>query len=493
MFVAVTLLLAPTFVIFQLLLNYFTPGLGRIPGPFLARFSDLWRFIDACRGHREQTILGLHKKYGPVVRIGPNCITIADPAAIDLILGLKTNLDKSDHVKPMQNPVEGEVLPMLISAIDSKVHARIKRPIAGAFSLSNILGYEDVVNNAINKLLRRLREEFEGKGAGRPCSIDKWVNMFSFDLIGKTTFGKEFGLVDAGKDVNDMMHTLDLQFVYIGVVGFMPWIDYLLLKNPLLLALVKTPNYLVQFTSERIRNRRSGEEKGDLEKPDFLSKFLDAQKLHPDVVSDLQVSAYASTNVLAASDTTGAALTAIITHVLKYPAVLRKLQDELDGSDLTYPVSYSKAQLLPYLDAIVKETLRYCPTIAVDLERKVGPSGLVLPTGEILPSGTIVGINQWPIHRNTSIFGDDADVYKPERWLQQANESVAEYEERHRAMQRCFIEFGHGPRACIGKHLALMEIYKLIPTLFGLFDVRLHSKASKTRDFLCVQLLTSFR
>lgn len=467
-----SLFLAPALLAIQLLLNFFTPGLGKIPGPFLARFSDLWRFIDACLGHRDRTILHLHKKYGQVVRIGPNCVTVADPAAIDLVLGLKSNLDKSDHVKPMSNPVEGEVLPMLISARDSKVHAQRKRPIAGAFSMTNVLGYEDVVDQNITKLTSRLREEYvDGKSGAKPCPMDKWMNFFSFDLIGEVTFSKPFGLVEAGHDINDMIKVIDLQFLYIGTVGFMPWIDYLLLKNPLLLALLKTPNYLVSFTSERIRKRLSGEEKDSLEKPDFLTRFIDTRKQHPDTVSDLQVKAYASTNVLAASDTTSSALNAIILHVLQHPAVHQRLLNEIDSNDLSFPPSYSKSQALPYPDAVIKESLRYTPTIAVEMERVAGPAGLSLPSGHVLPPGTIVGINPWPIHRNTDIFGEDAEEFRPERWLKSPGESTVEFEERHRDMQRNFIEFGHGPRACIGKHMALLELYKLIPTLFGLFDV----------------------
>ncbi|KAK5061332.1 hypothetical protein LTR84_007874 [Exophiala bonariae] len=471
--VQVSLVFVPSLVICQLLLNYFTPGLGKIPGPFLARFTDVWRFVDACRGHREQTILRLHKKYGPVVRLGPNCVSVADPEALDLILGLKSNLDKSDHVKPMQNPVEGEVLPMLIAAIDSKVHAQRRRPIAGAFSMSTLLGYENIVDENINRLTRRLREEYVEGDTKRICSIDKWMHWFSFDLIGQATFSKRFGFLDAAKDINNMMFTLDMQFIYIGTVGFMPWIDYFLLKNPLLLALVKTPNYLVSFTNERIRKRASGEEKGDLERPDFLSRFLDAQQQHPDVVSDLQVKAYASTNVLAASDTTGAALSAILMFVLQQPTVMSKLQKELDDNALTYPPRYSEVKKLAYLDAVIMEALRIHPTVAVELERKVGAGGLVLSTGEELPPGTIVGVNAWPVHRNQDVFGKDADTFNPERWLRGADEPEAEFGERLRGMQRKFIEFGYGPRACIGKHIALLELYKSISTLFGLFELSL--------------------
>lgn len=462
----------------RLIGNYFTPGLQSIPGPFWARFSDLWRFIDSCKGHQEQTISRLHREYGPVVRTGPNFVSVADPAAIELVLGLKANLNKTDSVNPMINTHEGELLPMLISAKDSKLHAKLKRPIAGAYSMSTLLSFENVANHCSQKFMRRLREEFVEAGAsGRTCPLDQWLHFFTFDFIGQATFSKDFGFLDAGKDVNNMISTLDLQFLYIGTVASMPWVDNFLLKNPLLLALIKTPNHLVEFTAERIQNRLNGQEKEVPDRHDFLARFLDAQKQHPDVVTDIQLAAYANTNVLAASDTTATALAAIIMCVLKHREVYDKLQAEIDANNLSFPVTYNVAQTLPYLDAVIKESLRFFPTTGIQLERCVGPSGLVLPTGQSIPPGTLVGINPWAIHSNKSVFGDDAGEFVPERWLRRKSESAADFDERVRNMQRAFLTFGYGPRGCLGRHIAFLEIYKLIPTLFGTLDVSDHPAA----------------
>lgn len=154
----------------RLLLNLFTFSLDSPPGPLLARLSDSWRFLDACFGQHHATIIKLLNQYGPVVRLDPNTISIADPAAIEQVLGLKTNLGKTDSVKPMQNPYnKGQVLPMLISAIDSKLHSRIKRPIAGAYSMTTMLTFEAVADQGINKLLEKLRDV----KPGQRCPIDQ--------------------------------------------------------------------------------------------------------------------------------------------------------------------------------------------------------------------------------------------------------------------------------------------------------------------------------
>lgn len=468
--VVITSLLCP--VVVRLLLNYFTPGLGSIPGPPLARFSDLWRFLDACYGQHPQTIVSLHKQYGPVVRIGPRAVSVADPRAIEPVLGLRANLDKSDSVKPMMNPYNGEYLPMLIAAMDSKAHARIKRPIGGAYSMTTMLSFEATADQVINKLVSKLSRYPDGER----CSIDQWMAFFSFDFILQATFSEDFGFVDSGKDVDGMLAMLDLQFAYIGTMGVMPWLDKLLLKNPLLLMLLKTPNTLVDFASEQVKARQQSSNKVSIQKLDFLSRFFEAQRQYPDIVSDLQLTTYAATNVLAGSDTTSGALTAIIYHILKNPGVYARVQTEIDAAAPTFPVSYTVASNLPYLGATIKEVLRIFPTTGTELERTVKADGLVLPTGHRLPAGAIVGLNAWPLHRDSKVFGKDADEFRPDRWLQQPNEPAEEFDSRLKGMQRVILTFGAGPRACLGRHIAFLQLYKLIATLFGLFEVGLRSK-----------------
>lgn len=68
--------------------NRYRPGLSRIPGPSLAKWTKLWRLYDVYKGQSHQTAIRLHKKHGPLVRIGPNIISVGDPAAIKTIYGL---------------------------------------------------------------------------------------------------------------------------------------------------------------------------------------------------------------------------------------------------------------------------------------------------------------------------------------------------------------------------------------------------------------------
>ena len=86
----------------RLLLNFFTPGLHSIPGPFWAKFSNLWRLVSTARGHHEITLQKLHRLHGNVVRVGPNALSIADPEAIKSIYGFKTDFVKVCLVRSLR-------------------------------------------------------------------------------------------------------------------------------------------------------------------------------------------------------------------------------------------------------------------------------------------------------------------------------------------------------------------------------------------------------
>jgi hypothetical protein len=67
------------------LLCYLNSPLKDIPGPFLAKFTNLWRVIDVCRLNTPETHKKLHAKYGVAVRLGPDMVAINDPAMIPII------------------------------------------------------------------------------------------------------------------------------------------------------------------------------------------------------------------------------------------------------------------------------------------------------------------------------------------------------------------------------------------------------------------------
>ena len=158
---------------------------------------------------------------------------------------------------------------------------------------------------------------------------------------------------------------------------------------------------------------------------------------------------------------------------MKSPRILATLRAELDVTQLTFPVPYSAAYKLPYLGAVIKESLRIHPIAgATFFERIVPAAGLKVPDSDVvLPEGTVVSVFPRLSACDKKIYGADADIFRPERWMKGENESEAEFRERIAAMNSSDISFGKGSRACLGKHIAELELFKTVSTLAALMDV----------------------
>jgi cytochrome P450 len=216
------------------------------------------------------------------------------------------------------------------------------------------------------------------------------------------------------------------------------------------------------------------------QQPDLLSKFLQARESRPDFMTDTLVQTMAVSMAFAGSETTAISLAAVFYYLLRSPPALARLRAELDDyarrggfSDYeTGLVTWTESQRLPYLDACVKEAFRMHPAAGLPLERIVPEAGSEIVAGVVVPGGTIVGCSAWVIHRRPEIFGEDVDVFRPERWL--VDESVADRaaeERRIKEMNGMMFQFGAGSRTCIGKNISLLEIYKVVPSLLRRFEV----------------------
>ena len=139
-------------------------------------------------------------------------------------------------------------------------------------------------------------------------------------------------------------------------------------------------------------------------------------------------------------------------------------------------MTWSESQGLPYLDACVKESFRLHPAPGLPIERVVPAQGAEI-AGNFVPGGTIVGCNAWVIHRRPEVFGEDVEVFRPERWLVDEGKDKADEEKRIKEMGATLLHFGMGARTCIGKNISLLEVYKLVPTVLRRFEVMFPSTA----------------
>ncbi|CAG8876714.1 unnamed protein product [Penicillium nalgiovense] len=446
-----------TLALFHFTRNYLKPGVASIPGPLLAKITNLWRFIDVANGRAEVTLHNLHQKHGDYVRLGPDVVSVRNLDALKTIYGINKGYEKQ--------LAKGRPTPTLFSTTDENFHASIKRPISSAYSMSTLTEFEPFVDKTIHTLFGKL-DEFVAEV--KVCDIATWLQYYAFDVIGELTFSKPLGFLEKGNDIDGIIVALEHMLDYSGKIGQMPWLDYLFIKNPLRSLLGGgSTGAVARFARARLDERLNQQSASPVtnKHKDFLDRFLEAKKEHPTIVNDNQVFSYTISNMNAGSDTTAISLRAILYYTLKNRRANMKLHQELtkalEENRISLPVSWKQSQeQLPYLDAVIKEALRLHPAVGLMLERVVPTEGLQLPDGPFLPPGTIVGANPWIIHRHR-VFGEDVESF-----------------DRKQKMLRATFTFGAGPRTCIGKNISLLEIYKLIPSLFLRYKIEFNDPSA---------------
>jgi len=130
---------------------------------------------------------------------------------------------------------------------------------------------------------------------------------------------------------------------------------------------------------------------------------------------------------------------------------------------LSDPVKLSEADNMPYLQAVMYEALRLHPAVGMSLPRVTPADGFEVD-GHYIPAGTVIGANPWVVHRDRSVYGEDVDAFRPERWLKEDTGD----------MHRFFFAFGAGARMCLGRNISWLEMSKLIPTLFLRYNLELN-------------------
>jgi len=221
--------------------------------------------------------------------------------------------------------------------------------------------------------------------------------------------------------------------------------------------------HLVGHLSRRLALASSSKELHDL-----MRDVLESKKQHPEVVTDRAILGIAVALSTAGSDTTAITLSMLLYYLMTTSSAYKRLQQEVDSlfsGNVASATSftYNDAQQLPYLDSCIKETFRMHPGSSNFQERIVPAEGATI-CGEFVCSGTIVGCSAVVVNRNKRVFGPNADVWYPERWLEGSTE------DRSRMAARLF-HFGAGSSQCLGKNIALVEVYKVIPVLLRNFKV----------------------
>jgi cytochrome P450 len=151
------------------------------------------------------------------------------------------------------------------------------------------------------------------------------------------------------------------------------------------------------------------------------------------------------------SDTTAIAIRIIVIYLITNSRVLSNFRAEYFKALICAPVTDAEARNLSYLQAIIKERLRIWPPI-VDLQGKLVPPGKDMINGQFIRAGTKVGTAIFGIMRNKKVFREEADIFRPGRFLEASPEKIKERE------QTVDLVFGTERLKCLGASVALIQL-----------------------------------
>ncbi|RSL42791.1 hypothetical protein CEP54_015358 [Fusarium duplospermum] len=464
-------------ILLRLLVNKYGQGLNNVPGPWLAGFTDLWRLF-IVRGRRAQEVhIELHKRYGPMARLGPRAVSVADPDAIKIIYSPSSGYSKAAFYPVQQALAKGNRLETMFNTANDRYHARLRRSVSNAYAMSTLVAFEPFVDPTSTEFLKQLKSRFADRpGDEGICDFGAWLQYYAFDVIGELTFSKRLGFVETSRDVDNIIRDLE---GFLNYVGQIPFLDRLFIKNPIKIwmaknGLLNSSAPVAEFAKKHVIERQREEESGNAKTPrrDFLNRFKEARAKDPEFITEQLVLALTVANMFAGSDTTGITMRAVFYYLLRDSSKMDKLLDELARESKAGRFSredglaqWEEVRDLPYLSAVINEALHCHPAVGLTMERIVPPSGVKI-AGHFLPGGTIAGCSAWVIHQDAEVFGSDAADFKPERWRDATPE-------QRRRMSNCLFSFGAGARTCIGKNISLLELYKLVPTILRRFELEL--------------------
>lgn len=465
--------------------------LNGIPGPFFAAISYIPRLKSVAKGSNHLDALDLHKTYGSVVRVGPNHVSFSDGEALTQVYSAYTKFEKSDFYLPFDASTPHGFVPTVFSVRSEHAHRGIKRPIAGAYSMTTLLELEALTDECIAIFQEKIDEKI-ACSSKRSIELDlgEWLHWYAFDLITSITFSNRLGFMTQERDVEGIIEAIEGRLKYNATIGQAPFLHKFLLGNVVIrtiancipsIAKLNTATKIVNFAAQQIK-RYEGKDREALEYRDMLDRFRRTKSDGELQMTDLDVLLAAVGNIFAGSDTTAISLRATFYYLARNPHCLEELLKEIKEKDnagkLSPIVTFSESQDMPYLQACLKEAMRMHPAVGLMLERIV-PEGGITISGNFIPAGTVIGANPWVVARDKRVYGHDAENFRPERWLdlwraaESGDEQADIAKDRLKQMERNFLAFGTGSRSCLGKNVSLLEMNKLVPQVLRRYHVEL--------------------
>jgi cytochrome P450 len=366
------------------------------------------------------------------------------------------------------------------------------------YLIQNVKTFQDVI----------LQSSKDGKDWSQPFNMSQWSTYLNYDIMGDLVFGRRFDLMtsDSHRFVAKLImnstafistvsliaikttwpstHTDCQQFASLPLKAISRRVlSSGVLSLPIIGGDMATDDKrFFQYAEGILGERIAAEGKGAEARNDIMHHLLQAtDPVTGKGFSREQLNVESSLLIAAGADTTSVTLAAAFFYLLHNPSVMDKLVDEVRSAytaEEMDQITPAKLVGLPYLRAVIDESLRLSPPVPSLLPREVLKGGIAID-GQYIPKGTIVGVSAYAIHRNPEYF-PEADSFYPERWIvsesdteKSSSPNIPRTRQAVSIARQAFSSFSQGARGCIGRQLAYYELHTALALTLHRFDVRL--------------------
>ncbi|KAJ8119515.1 hypothetical protein ONZ43_g3548 [Nemania bipapillata] len=370
------------FTCINMIYNVYFHSLAAYQGPIYLIASDIPLAVLSLLGTSQYHLKAAHEKYGDIVRISPGTLSYIQPQAWSDIYGYMKNGGGRANL-PKDPRFYNEMMlgkeTITIASDDDAIP--IRRSLNTAFSHRALLEQEAMMQEHVSKLMH----QFEKQGAKRnPINVRKWFTFSMFDINSDFVFGEDMGCVKNGTYHDWVKFVID----YFYVATLLHQCHKFWPLNRLLALLIPPSTRRMQISHNeaslrRVRARISS----NTNRHDFMHFFLNQARKENLTIKTIE--AQATVVILAGSETASIAETAAVYHILKHPHVYHKLAAEIRSTFASAEsiVLSEVMTRLPYLDAVVQETLRLHAPLANGFTRWVPEEGGAVICGKHVPSG----------------------------------------------------------------------------------------------------------
>ncbi|KAK4156097.1 Pisatin demethylase [Chaetomidium leptoderma] len=400
--------------------------LKHIPGPLWAGWTDLWLIRAQICGRLNFILHDVNRQYGKLFPIGPKWVVCGDGAELRRMWGVRSAWQRAYWYRGLRvDPYKDNAF----STLDDQVHEKLRAKLAPGYGGKDVDNLHQLIDEQVAGLVSLLETTY----------LSTEIDFRPVDLACKA-----FGYLAADVDLFGYIETTERTVPVLLATALMPWF-LRILQSPRLKWLLPNAQDMVGIGTVMGRAKAAVAERyGDkpVVKRDMLGSFV--------------------AHGLSREDAEGET-------VAEIDAGIRE-------GRVSSPITDAEARQLPYLQAVIREGLRVWPPATAVLPKVSDKDQVVC--GVRVPAGTNFAWSPWSIMRNKETFGDDADLFRPERWL---GIPPAKY----RLMdQTVMMEFAPGSRwECLGKTVAQMELNKTFVELLRRFDFTLLDPTSPWKSY----------